>query len=70
MAMPPSTKRSPCETESRSPGRNVALYLNDRFDLEVGVEVGEDVGAEPESEVVRSATPAGEVARSTHFGPY
>jgi len=54
--------------EVRSHGRNVAVYLNDRIDLEVGVEVGPD--AAPSDDVALSATPAGVVATTTHLGPY
>jgi effector-binding domain-containing protein len=52
----------------RSAGRHVAVYLNDRIDLEVGVEVGSD--ATGSDKVVLSGTPAGTVATTTHFGPY
>lgn len=51
-----------------SPGRNVAVYLNDRIDLEVGVEVSADAAAD--GEVRRSATPDGVAATTTHLGPY
>jgi len=49
-------------------GRHVAIYWDDSIRLEVGVELQgpfEERGA-----VVRSATPAGAVALTTHFGPY
>ncbi len=49
-------------------GRNVAIYWDNTIRLEVGVELhGQftEVG-----DVVRSATPAGDVAMATHFGPY
>jgi effector-binding domain-containing protein len=50
------------------PGRNVALYWDDKIRLEVGVELyGPFV---EHGEVVRSALPAGETAWATHFGPY
>ena len=49
-------------------GRHVALYWDAGIRLEVGVELS---GAFAETgEVVRSATPAGPVASTTHFGPY
>ena len=49
-------------------GRHVALYLDVSIRLEVGVELlgpFEDTG-----DVVRSATPPGAVAWTTHLGPY
>jgi effector-binding domain-containing protein len=49
-------------------GRHVAIYWDGSIRLEVGVEItGSFVDA---GDVVRSATPAGEVASTTHFGPY
>ena len=51
-----------------SPGRNVAVYLNGKIDLEVGVEVGGD--AMGEGDVGLSATPAGLVVTTTHRGSY
>ena len=49
-------------------GRHVAVYLNARIDLEVGVEV---IGTfDEEGAVVHSSTPAGLVASTIHFGPY
>jgi effector-binding domain-containing protein len=49
-------------------GRHVAVYLDDVMNIEVGVELdGPFAGA---GEVVPSATPAGEVATTTHYGPY
>jgi len=49
-------------------GRHVAVYLDDQINLEVGVELESPfVGY---GEVVGSATPAGLVATTTHFGPY
>lgn len=51
-----------------SAGRHVAVYRNATIDLEVGAEVGADaVGG---GDVVRSATPAGPVATTAHFGDY
>jgi len=49
-------------------GRHVALYLDDKINLEVGVELGTDFAGH--GEVVASATPAGIVASAVHFGPY
>lgn len=49
-------------------GRNVAIYWDASVRLEAGVELEEEF---PESHnVVRSATPAGLVASTVHFGPY
>jgi effector-binding domain-containing protein len=49
-------------------GRNVAIYWDGTIRLEVGVEL---YGPFTErGEIVLSATPAGEVASATHFGPY
>jgi effector-binding domain-containing protein len=52
----------------RSHGRNVAVYLNDRIDLEVGVEVGTDAAGG--AEVSLSTIPGGMVASTVHLGPY
>lgn len=49
-------------------GRNVALYLDNQINLEVGVEL--DVPYAGHGEVVGSALPAGTVATAVHFGPY
>ena len=49
-------------------GRHVALYLNDRIDLEVGVEV--TAPAAVSGDLAMSATPAGWVITTTHHGPY
>jgi effector-binding domain-containing protein len=49
-------------------GRNVAVYLDDAIDLEVGVEI--DGPFTEQGDVVRSVTPGGDVATVTHFGPY
>jgi effector-binding domain-containing protein len=49
-------------------GRHVAIRWDDRIRLEVGVEIMSPF-AEQDG-VVRSATPAGAVASTTHFGPY
>lgn len=49
-------------------GRHVAVYFDDQINLEVGVEFkGPFSGS---GDVVPSATPAGLVASTTHFGPY
>jgi len=49
-------------------GRNVAVYWDGSIRLEAGVEL---LGMFAEQgEIVRSATPAGAVASTTHFGPY
>ena len=54
----------------RSDGDNVAIYWDEsgRGSIEVGVQVVSDF--EPTETVVCSATPAGTVARTAHFGPY
>src|SRR2546430_10724 len=49
-------------------GRNVAIYWNGDIRLEVGVEVAQKF-AEHDG-LVRSATPAGLTAFTTHIGPY
>ena len=49
-------------------GRHVAVYLDGRINLEVGVEL--DAPFSGHGEVVGSATPSGPVARTTHHGPY
>ena len=49
-------------------GRHVALYLDGKINLEVGVEL--DTPFFGHGEVVGSATPAGAVATAVHFGPY
>ena len=49
-------------------GRHVAVYWDGSIRLEVGVEL--DGPFVEQGEVVRSATPAGTVASTTHFGPY
>jgi hypothetical protein len=50
-------------------GRHVAVYLDSVMNLEVGVELVAALAA-PVGEVVPSALPAGDVATTTHFGPY
>lgn len=49
-------------------GRHVAVYLDGQINLEVGVEIEAPFGGS--GEVVDSATPAGLVATTTHYGPY
>lgn len=49
-------------------GRHVALYLDDQINMEIGVETAGPFAGH--GEVVCSATPAGPVAATTHFGPY
>lgn len=49
-------------------GRHVAVFWDDQINLEVGVEVAGPFV--PAGDVVASATPAGRVATTTHFGPY
>lgn len=49
-------------------GRHVAVYLDSVFNLEVGVELDAPFGGH--GEVIGSSLPAGEVATTTHFGPY
>ena len=52
----------------RGAGRHVALYLDDVFHLEIGVELAEPFGGA--SDLLASATPAGLVATVLHVGPY
>ena len=49
-------------------GRHVAIYWDGSIRLEVGVEL--QAPFSDQGEVVRSATPAGMVASTTHFGSY
>jgi hypothetical protein len=49
-------------------GRHVALYWDCQINLEVGVEVEAPFAGH--GEVVPSATPAGTVVTTAHFGPY
>jgi effector-binding domain-containing protein len=49
-------------------GRHVAIYWDSGIRLEVGVEISGPFVED--GELVRSATPAGLVASTTHFGPY
>ena len=48
-------------------GRNIAIYWDDSIRLEAGMKI--DGPFTEHGEVVRSATPAGAVAKATHFGP-
>jgi effector-binding domain-containing protein len=50
------------------PGRHVALYLNGKIDLEVGVESTTPITGD--GPVVSSSLPAGLVATTTHWGSY
>jgi effector-binding domain-containing protein len=54
--------------QQTSAGRHVALYWDSTIRLEVGVELHGSFS--DQGDVVRSATPAGAVASTTHFGPY
>jgi effector-binding domain-containing protein len=49
-------------------GKHVAIYWNCEIDLEVGVEV--DAAFDGSGDVLRSATPAGPVLTTAHFGMY
>ena len=49
-------------------GRHVAVYLDDQINVEVGVELESPIAGD--DELVGSATPAGPVATTVHFGPY
>jgi effector-binding domain-containing protein len=49
-------------------GRHVALYHDDAIRLDVGVEMTAPFAEH--GELVRSETPAGDVACVAHFGPY
>jgi effector-binding domain-containing protein len=49
-------------------GRHVAIYWDGSIRLEVGVELHGPFAEH--GDVVHSATPAGAVASTTHFGPY
>lgn len=49
-------------------GRNIALYLDDQINLEVGVEM--DAPFASHGEVIGSSIPSGTVAAATHLGPY
>jgi effector-binding domain-containing protein len=49
-------------------GRHIAIYFDDQINLEVGVEL--EVPFAGHGEVIGSSTPSGQVATTTHFGPY
>jgi len=49
-------------------GRHVAIYLDSVFNLEIGVEL--DAPFSGHGEVIASSLPIGEVATTTHLGPY
>ncbi|HYJ15842.1 MAG TPA: GyrI-like domain-containing protein [Candidatus Limnocylindria bacterium] len=49
-------------------GRHVAVYLDDKINLEVGVEL--EAPFDGYGEVIASKLPAGPVATTTHYGPY
>ena len=49
-------------------GRHVTVYLDDVFNLEIGVEL--EAPFDGEGEVIPSSLPAGQVAATTHLGPY
>jgi effector-binding domain-containing protein len=49
-------------------GRNIAVYLDDELNLEVGQEVAAPF--QSTGDLFCSATPAGEVVTTTHWGPY
>ena len=56
------------EQKIEGAGRNIALYWDDKINLEVGVELDDPFAGD--GEVFRSATPAGKVATTVHFGSY
>lgn len=49
-------------------GRHVALYWDGVINLEVGVEIG--ASFQGAGEAVASETPGGQIATTTHWGPY
>ena len=49
-------------------GRHVTVYLDQVFNVEVGVELKQPFAGH--GEVIASSLPAGEVAMTTHLGPY
>ena len=49
-------------------GRHVAIYWDEQINLEVGVELPAPFAGA--GDVIGSATPAGTVATTTHYGPY
>jgi DNA gyrase inhibitor GyrI len=50
-------------------GRHVAVYWDNVYNLEIGVELETPLAAS-HGEVMPSSLPSGEVATTTHFGPY
>lgn len=49
-------------------GRHVTVYLDNVYHLEIGMELDAPFGGD--GEVIGSSLPAGEVAATTHLGPY
>lgn len=49
-------------------GRNVAVYLDDEMNLDIGVELSTPLSVA--SDLIPSQLPAGTVATTTHLGPY
>ena len=49
-------------------GRNVAVYLDNEMNLEIGVELESPLAAA--GDLISSSLPAGVVATTTHLGPY
>jgi effector-binding domain-containing protein len=49
-------------------GRHIAVYLDEKINLEVGVELKQPAAVS--GELLSSSTPSGTVATTTHFGPY
>ena len=56
------------QQQVKGAGRHVAVYLDDVFHLEVGVVMDKPFSGH--GEVIASSLPAGEVAMTTHLGPY
>ena len=54
--------------EVKQAGQNIALYLNNVVDLEVGVPV--TAPFEDTATVYCSSLPAGQAAHTVHYGPY
>jgi effector-binding domain-containing protein len=52
----------------KQPGRLLAIYLDDDWNIEVGVEVAEPFTGD--GNVVCSSTPAGLAVTAVHWGPY
>ena len=49
-------------------GRNVVMYLSDALEVEIGVEVAGEFF--PGGPIIRTSTPGGLAASTTHYGPY